>query len=202
MLWSSINIYVLELFSVRFLNIFVPFFDPAGKYLYFLTDRSLFPVYSSLDETWIYPNSTRIAAVSLRKDVLSPLPPRNDSEPGKEEKPKEEKPEKKEEGKKEEKPKEPKKKKPEPLKIDLDGFESRLVILPPKAGNYSTLRAVKGQVIFLDIEVIDDPSQLAKGVDPQLERAIKEVISMLKANPPKKIGRPAYQDRTAKGIKK
>ena len=127
-----------------------PVFDPEGKYLYFLTDRSLSPMYSDLDATWIYANSTRIASVPLRKDVPSPLPPRNDEEEVKEEQSKEEKPEpeKKEPAKKKEKPEKPEEKKPEPLKIDLDGFESRVVILPPKAGNFSSLRAVKGQVIF------------------------------------------------------
>ncbi len=41
-----------------------------------------------------------------------------------------------------------------------------------------------------DIEVIDDPSQLAKGIDPQLERAIQEVMKSLEGkqmgltNPP------------------
>ncbi len=131
---------------------FSPVFDPEGKYLYFFTNRSLRPIYSDLDETWIYPNTTKIAAVPLRKDVLSPLAPRNDAEPVKEEKAKEEKPgeekAKKEEGKKAEASEEAKEKKPETLKIDIDGFENRLVVLPPAEGNYTTLRAVKGQIIY------------------------------------------------------
>jgi len=117
-----------------------PVFDPEGKYLYFFTDRSLSPVYSDLDRTWIYPNTTQIAAVSLRKDVPSPLAPRNDAEPVKEEEAKKEKPTQPSEKSKD--------KKLESLKIDLDGFENRLVVLPPKAGNFSTLRAIKGQIIF------------------------------------------------------
>jgi len=52
-----------------------PAFDPDGQYLYFFTERELSPVYSGLDATWIYPNSTRIAAVALREDVPSPLAP-------------------------------------------------------------------------------------------------------------------------------
>jgi hypothetical protein len=32
--------------------------------------------------------------------------------------------------------------------------------------------------------VDEDPSQLAKGVDPQLERAISEVLQRLKSSPP------------------
>jgi len=122
-----------------------PVFDPDGNYLYYFTNRALSPVYGSLDDTWIYPNTTQIAAVSLRKDVPSPIAPRNDSEPLKEEKPNTEKPAKKNDVKKPEKPKE---QKDEPLKIHLDGFESRQVILPIQAGSYSNLTAIKGQIVF------------------------------------------------------
>ena len=33
-----------------------PVFDPAGKYLYFLTNRSFKPVYGDFEGTWTYPN--------------------------------------------------------------------------------------------------------------------------------------------------
>ena len=55
-------------------------FDPDGKYLFFRTGRTFAPSYSELDETWIYANTSVLAAVPLRKDVLSPLAPRNDEE--------------------------------------------------------------------------------------------------------------------------
>ncbi len=58
-----------------------PAFDPDGKYLYYRTGRSFTPVYSDLDNSWIYPNTLQLAAVPLRRDVLSPLAPRNDDEP-------------------------------------------------------------------------------------------------------------------------
>ncbi len=56
-----------------------PVFDPDGKYLFFLTNRSFKPLYSDIDNSFIYPNTTNIAAVSLDKDTLSPLAPKNDS---------------------------------------------------------------------------------------------------------------------------
>jgi tricorn protease len=62
-----------------------PTFDPAGKYLYFRTGRTLEPVYGDLDDTWVYPNTRRLAVVPLRKDVPSPLAPKNDEEPAKKE---------------------------------------------------------------------------------------------------------------------
>ena len=63
-----------------FYNDELPVFDPDGKYLFFRTGRTFAPAYSELDQTWIYANTSVLAAVPLRKDVLSPLAPRNDEE--------------------------------------------------------------------------------------------------------------------------
>lgn len=57
-----------------------PVFDPDGKFLYFRTGRTFAPTYGDLDSTWIYANSANIALIPLRKDVASPLAPRNDEE--------------------------------------------------------------------------------------------------------------------------
>ncbi len=121
-----------------------PVFDPDGKYLYFLTNRSYTPVYSDFDDTWIYPNATQIAAVTLTKDILSPLSPKNDSTSIKKEDEKKDV-EKKSDEKKDEKKVEQKTK---DVKIDFDGLEERVVILPPAAGNYSNLQAVAGKIIY------------------------------------------------------
>ena len=59
-----------------------PAFDPEGKYLYYSSDRTFEPIYSDVDNTWIYPNSTNIMAGALRADVPSPLATRDDEEPG------------------------------------------------------------------------------------------------------------------------
>jgi tricorn protease len=50
---------------------------------------------------------------------------------------------------------------------------------------------IEGHGVDPDIEVIDDPSQLARGTDPQLERAIAEVMRMLEENPPTRPSQPA-----------
>jgi tricorn protease len=122
-----------------------PVFDPDGKYLFFLTNRNFSPIYSDYENTFVYANATNIAAVSLDKDTLSPLAPKNDSVVIKkdEEKKKDEKDKKKDEDKKDEKSNE--------TKITLDGFESRVIILPPEAGNYTNLQAVKGKVLYLKV---------------------------------------------------
>jgi tricorn protease len=130
-----------------------PVFDPEGKYLYFYTDRAFSPLGSSIDETWIYTNITRIAAVSLRNDVPSLVAPRNDKAEIKEEAAPAKEEDTKKEGKKKDKngSKEDDSPKPkiEELKIDIDNFERRLVVLPPEAGNYDKLGAVAGQVIYM-----------------------------------------------------
>lgn len=129
-----------------------PVFDPDGKYLYFYTDRDLSPVRSALDETWIYPNVTRIAAVSLRNDIPSPLAPRNDEVEITEDKTTQKEGDKKEEkkkGKENSKEDESVKEKKEELKIDIIDFERRLVILPPESGNYGKLDAISGFVIYM-----------------------------------------------------
>jgi tricorn protease len=146
-----------------------PTFDPEGKYLFFESDRAFAPVYGTFDNSWTYPNATRLVAVPLRRDVASPLAQRNDVEgeekagaakPGEKEKEKEKEAEKakaktgeaeKAEAKPGEKKAEPEAAKPkiEPVEIDIDGFESRGVILPPRAGNYQGLHAVKGKLLYL-----------------------------------------------------
>jgi tricorn protease len=162
-----------------------PVFDPAGKYLFYRSGRDFTPIYSDLDNTWIYPNSYRLVAVSLRKDVPSLLAPRNDDEGDKDKKDKDKDKEKKagksdkdkkpedadrkkdepklddkkeeKEGSKDEEAKDKKseekeekkeEKPPKPVEIDLEGFEARAVVLPPKAGYFGDISAVTGKLIY------------------------------------------------------
>jgi len=121
-----------------------PVFDPDGKYLYFLTNRNFNPIYSDFENTFVYPNSSQIAEVTLLKETLSPLFPKNDSiAVKKDEESKTD--EKKSDEKKDSKKDEPKVKE---VKIDFDGFEERAVILPPSAGNFGKISAVSGKLIF------------------------------------------------------
>ena len=55
---------------------------------------------------------------------------------------------------------------------------------------------VEGRGVAPDVEVWDDPAVMARGVDPQLERAIEEVMKRLEENPPARPERPAYEDRS------
>jgi len=53
----------------------------------------------------------------------------------------------------------------------------------------------EGHGVDPDIPVEDDPSQLAKGTDPQLQRAIEEINKRI-ASAPKPPAQPAYEKRT------
>ena len=124
-----------------------PVFSTDGKYLFYLTNRSLTATYSDMgDGTWIYPNSTQIASLSLTKTVPSLLHPKND------EIKKDDKGEK--EDKKEEKDKTKDKKPPKDtpdvsIEVDFVNLEARLVLLPPKAGNIGTLIPFEGKLVYL-----------------------------------------------------
>jgi tricorn protease len=59
----------------------------------------------------------------------------------------------------------------------------------------------EGYGIKPEIEVWDDPAQLAKGIDPQLVRGVEEALKLIKAKPRVIPGRPAFEDRSAKGLR-
>ena len=150
--------------TTGYLNDAQPTFDPEGKFLFYASDREFDPVYGSFDNSWTYPNPTKLVAVPLRKDVKSPLAARNDAENAPDADKPADKPDKPAEpakpedatadGKKPETPKPEEKKaegRPAPpanVDIDLDGFEARAIVLPPKAGNYADLQAIKGRLLY------------------------------------------------------
>ncbi len=59
---------------------------------------------------------------------------------------------------------------------------------------------IEGNGVEPDIEVIDDPSLMTDGGDPQLDAAIKEMLSELKQHPYTPPHRPAYPDKRGIGI--
>ncbi len=138
-----------------FYNAGDPAFDPDGNYLFLSTGQQFSPTYSDLDGTWIYAATTRLAALPLRKDVASPMAPRNDAEDAKDEKKeaeaKKEGEKKKDGGDKHEPPK--------PVEIDFDGIESRMVLLPPTAGYYMDVAAAKGKLAYRRAAQLDPQNQ-------------------------------------------
>ncbi|NOT52618.1 MAG: peptidase S41 [Chitinophagaceae bacterium] len=131
-------------------NCFNPVFDSEGKYLYLLTRQNFQPTYSSIDNTFIYPNSAQPAVISLKNSTPALLSPKNDNVTIK----------------KEENPADTTKKavttapekKSKTVEIDLDGFESRLTMLPVKPGNYANINSVKGKIIYQSFPNTGSPS--------------------------------------------
>jgi len=146
---SAVHIYDTENDLSRqatsgFYDDFGPVFSKDGNYLFYLTDREFDASYSSLDDaTWIYPNAAKVAAVSLTKDTEWLLHPKNDEvesdgESGSEE------PENGNENAKENGDESAKS-----VAIDFDGFETRLDLLPPRAGNIAGLMPFKGKIAYI-----------------------------------------------------
>jgi len=166
-------------------NDFNPAFDPEGKYLYFVSSRTLNPEFGTFEIDMHFTQTDRIYAASLRADVGSPLPPESDEE-AVEEKKDDEKGDKKEEGKSEKGDKGDKKdekkdeaKEPEPIKIDLDGLGQRLVEIPVPPGRYRALTVAKDKVIFLDLSApqAGAPPTASIQMFDMKERKVKTIIS-------------------------
>ncbi len=122
-----------------FYNDEAPVFDPDGKYLYYRSGREFSPIYSDLDNTWIYPSSFNLVMVPLRKDVTSPFSPRNDDEPGKEKK------KDKEEREKKDPPEDPEKKKDQPELGDTKADEEKKDEKKPDEKDKDKKDAEKGE---------------------------------------------------------
>ncbi len=56
----------------------------------------------------------------------------------------------------------------------------------------------EGHGVEPDIYVVDHPSELARGTDPQLEAAIQEVLRLIEANPVMLPDPPPFERRTAR----
>ncbi|HUB62449.1 MAG TPA: PDZ domain-containing protein [Puia sp.] len=124
-----------------------PAFDSYGKYLYVTTSQAFNPLYSDMDNTFIYPNSTELAAIVLKKNTRSPLYTKDDTvavneTPESTEPPKPPAPPAKPAAT-------PVKPAVPPVAIDFEGLESRLIILPEQPGNYNNLHSAGGRLFYL-----------------------------------------------------
>jgi tricorn protease len=71
-------------------------------------------------------------------------------------------------------------------------------ITVPNFGIYEPEKGwiIEGEGVSPDIEVLDDPASLAKGIDPQLERAILEIQRKLAEHPASPVKKPPYPNRS------
>jgi tricorn protease len=132
-----------------------PAFDPDGKYLYFVSSRTLNPEYGPFELDFQYGPTSKIYALTLQDSLLTPVPPQSDEETGgdakKEDggkgKGKDADAEKGSKGGKDAKADEPR-----TIKIALDGIGERVAALPVPVGRYGELRAFKGKLLFATFE--------------------------------------------------
>ncbi len=136
-----------------------PAFDRDGKYLYFIASTNAGATSDGLDMTSdLYQVTSNIYAVTLAAGTASPIAPELEDEKAEGEgKPdakkgegehNENKDTKEAGGDEKARPAKPPVK---PIKVDLDGIQSRIVALPMPVGVYVTLAAgLKGSVYFLE----------------------------------------------------
>lgn len=122
-----------------------PVFDREGKYMFLITDQNFKPSYSSIDNTFIYANTSNLAVITLKKNTISLLYPKNDTVSTQNNAL--EKSNEKDKTKDDKKTTDVKQK-VTAVDIDLDAMEARLVILPVDAGNYGNLQTGKGKLLF------------------------------------------------------
>src|SRR5205823_2308678 len=75
--WSAADNKVHRLTDGVF-NAFNPVWDPAGSYLYFISNREFAPQISNVEFNYATNRDSYIYAMALRKDVKNPFPPESD----------------------------------------------------------------------------------------------------------------------------
>jgi tricorn protease len=129
-----------------------PCFDPEGKYLYFISSRTIHPTVSQFELNYQFHNSDRIYAITLQDSLHSPTEPLSDEETGSDDS-------KSGDDKSKAHPAAGKPAAgaaaapagPAPIHVDLGGIAQRQTALPLRAGNYDNLRAFKGKLLYLDV---------------------------------------------------
>jgi tricorn protease len=133
-----------------------PRWDPAGKYLYFLSARTFNPLMSTYDMGAIFSGRSQVYAIPLAASTPPPLPELARaagldleawSRPGHEQRSNggangEEAPQVEDDGDDEAQA-------PAPMRIDTDGLTSRHYPLPIEPGHYAELEALRGGIAFI-----------------------------------------------------
>src|SRR5215471_1349341 len=142
-------------------NSYAPVFDPAKRYLYFLSDRDYNEVLGNVDFEFANPKTTRVYVITLTKDEPSPFPALSDEvkvkteetealtpaigeKKGAKQPAKEKEKEKPAEKEDQTETKEPRKE----FKVDLDGIQSRIVALTVPPAVIRAIDASKDYVYY------------------------------------------------------
>jgi tricorn protease len=119
---------------------YAPSFDPAGRYLYFLSVRTFDPVYDNVQFELSFPRAARPYLIALQADATPPFEP-----PLRGMKPAHDEAETQRKG-------EPKK----ALRVDLDGIAQRVAAFPVREGLYGQIAGVaagRGKVFWTQFDI-------------------------------------------------
>ena len=116
-----------------------PAFSTDGKYLFFVSDRTLNPVFSQTEWDNAYFDMAKIYLVTLAKDAKSPFAPKSDEVNVGEKK----------ESEKGEKNEDKGKSKTVSVKVDLDGLQNRVAALPIIGANYRNLESAGDKLYYV-----------------------------------------------------
>ncbi len=126
---------------------YAPTFSSDGKYLFFVSNRSFSPTYSQIEWNHAYIDMARIYLVTLRKDVKSPFEPKSDevmtappsvatSRDAKKEG------------------------EATTVRIDVDGIQTRIAVLPITPANYRSLSSVGDKLYYIRQGLRDQKAKL------------------------------------------
>ncbi|MEO8149376.1 MAG: S41 family peptidase [Bacteroidia bacterium] len=125
-------------------------FSNDGKYLFFVSDRDFNPIYSNTEWNHAYTDMSKIYLITLSNKTASPFAPKNDEVKMGEEKQDTSKADKNktdDKSKEKSKSEETKPKIPE-VKIDFDGIENRIAVLPIDVSGYFGITAFDNSVYY------------------------------------------------------
>jgi len=114
-----------------------PFFDPAGRYLYFVSVRTFDPVYDNVQFELSFPRAARPYLIALQADARPPFDPApHGMKP----------PEGEEEKKKSNDDS-------KPLRVELEGIERRIAAFPVPEGRYGQIAATQRHVLWTSLPI-------------------------------------------------
>ena len=144
-----------------------PAFSSDGKYLFFVSNRTFNPSYSQTEWNHAYFDMAKIYLLTLSKDTKSPFEPKSDEVKMKEEK----------SGKSEEKSDKKKDEKKEVVvKVDADGIQGRITVLPMAAARYRNVQSVGEKVYYIRNGTKDEKAKLfLYDLEKQKETELGEV---------------------------
>lgn len=154
-----------------------PTFSQDGKHLFFRTTRTFQPVYSDLDNTFIYPNTANIAVGTLDGSTPSLLEVENDAFKA----PEKEEDEIVDKGKSKRKKKNKDDGASEEVKttIKIAGFENRVELLDVTPGNLGDLSTVDDKLLFVRYPNSGSPEEASPSLDyfDFEEKEVKTIVS-------------------------